>query len=71
MGESGVKLPKGVHKNHGKFNATAQYNGIRYYLGCFDTPEEAGKEYERFRALHPIKKNPEGKYKKWNGEKVD
>ncbi len=41
-------LPKGVSKHQNKFQAQVQINGKRYYLGIYDTPEEASRTYEKF-----------------------
>jgi hypothetical protein len=40
---------KGVHlhKRTGRWNAQIKFRGKIYNLGCFDTPEEAAREYDR------------------------
>jgi hypothetical protein len=35
----------GVYKNHNKFSAKIVIDGVRKYLGNFNTPEEANNEY--------------------------
>lgn len=31
----------------GKFKVTVEFEGARYYFGCFDTTEEAAAEYNK------------------------
>ena len=40
---------KGVHwsKNNEKYVAMLCHKGKRFHLGCFDTPEDAKKAYDR------------------------
>ena len=38
-------LPKGVMLNHQRFMAMIRCEGMTYYLGTFDTPEEAADAY--------------------------
>lgn len=50
---------KGVwlHKQTGRFAAVIESNGKRYYIGCFETPEEAANAYsEKAKEVH--KYNP-------------
>ena len=47
------KLPKGVSKNRNGYMAQARHEGVRYYLGTFKTPEEAGNAYLEFRKWNP------------------
>jgi hypothetical protein len=39
-------LPVGVAKDKKRFAARIKYEGKNYYLGSYDTPEEASKIYE-------------------------
>lgn len=44
---------KGVSRHTGgRWQANASYRGKQYYLGLFDTPEEAGKAAKDFRLKH-------------------
>ena len=43
----------GIYKNRNKFSAKIIINGVRKYLGTFNTPEEANNEY--FKNLNLIK----------------
>lgn len=65
------KLPKGVTLNNCmKYQASIWFNGKRIYIGCFETPEEAGARYlEKETELKskvtvkqppPIKRNADG-----------
>ena len=38
----------GVFKNGKKYTALINYGGTQYYLGTFDTKEQAGMAYDRF-----------------------
>lgn len=42
-----AKLPLGVyfHKHSGRYPARIRVNKVNYFLGVFDTPEEAGNAY--------------------------
>lgn len=44
-------LPKGVHMKKGRISATIGLNGKQYYLGCFDTIEEAAAAYQGAAAI--------------------
>lgn len=45
---------RGVSRNHTKFQAEILANGVRLYLGSFDTPEEAHSVYlQAKQELHP------------------
>ena len=54
-------LPLGVYPaaTGVKFIAAMRHNGVRHYLGCFDTVAEASAKVARFR-----EENPKREYKK-------
>lgn len=39
-------LPRGVIRNHKRFSAVIVIEKIRYYLGTFNTPEQASNAYQ-------------------------
>lgn len=44
-----MSLPRGVSRAGKRFSATIHFKGVRYYLGRFDTAEEAGEAYLKAR----------------------
>ena len=44
-------LPKGVHMKKDRISATIGLNGRQYYLGCFDTVDEATAAYRGAAAI--------------------
>lgn len=52
---AGKEVPfMGVHRNRNKYRSRIMADGQSYYLGTFDTPEEAHEAYlEAKRHLHP------------------
>ncbi len=54
IGKSRCGLPKGVEKNKSKFTARIMKNRKRVYLGTYNTPEEAHRQY--MKAAHVLQK---------------
>lgn len=45
-------LPIGVTKNGKNYRAQCSYNGVKKYIGLFDTPELAFNAYKAFKEAH-------------------
>lgn len=50
-------LPRWVYPNPGgNYRCEVRVKGRKYYLGAFDTPEEAHERGKQFRARFPVKR---------------
>lgn len=48
-------LPVGVYRSGRRFMARVQLDGKRFYLGSYDTPEEAEEQYRKALAVHGVR----------------
>ena len=51
-GRARGKYPTGVYQHHNKFQAQIRINGVRKYLGLFNTPKEANLVYCKTKKQH-------------------